>query len=88
MRVLQQLLKTKVLLSALLFVYTITVISRVPHGVLNEIAHRKSDLTHHHTTSGSEERAASVSVGEDTAFAALGEGLGLEETSNMDAGRF
>lgn len=86
MRVLQQLLKTKVLLSALLFVYTITVISRVPHGVLNEIAHRKSDLTHHHTTSGSEERAASVSVGEDTAFAALGEGLGLEEAEGGAVG--
>ena len=38
-----QAMKPIPILSVLLFVYTLTVISRVPHSVLNEMGHRKWD---------------------------------------------
>ena len=39
-----QAMKPIQILSVLLFVYTLTVISRVPHSVLNEMGHRKRDV--------------------------------------------
>ncbi|QDZ25536.1 sialyltransferase [Chloropicon primus] len=43
---LQQILRPKGVLSVLLFVYTLTVISRVPHSVLHDLSHRKAELLH------------------------------------------